>query len=253
LHMAHYGDWHTWRLTLAHPGEAAVQVFRLPRPLAPGEVGEARLLVDIRDPDGHVGNVEVRVNGVPQHGLVRAADQPGSFKHVVANLAPLRPDLDWDAVDVVPGARQWLTYVLDPAALAGIPTVTVAMRLTGAPPDGGGAITLYGDAPWGDPAAYRGPRPWVSQEAFRTLHRPRFGGRASIWRYQTYGDMRLYGGGRLTGESRSAYVTLASAGPDKGPEQRAREDDLSTDPLIQTGSYRIRLQLISRDGAEVLQ
>lgn len=251
VHLAHYGDWHTWRLTLSGPGEAAVQVFLLPRPLAPGEMARARLLVDMRDEDGRVDDLEVRVNDVPQRRLVRAARLPRSVKYVVANLAPLRPDLDWDALDVVPGMHQWLTYELDPEALAGTRTVTVSVRRTG-PPGKAGAITLFGDANWGDPAAYRGPRPWLTKEEFGALKVLQFAGRASIWRYQTYGDMRLYDGGRLAGPSRSTYVTLGPPGPDGRQAARLRADDLSTAPLVQAGSYRIRLQLISRDGVEVL-
>lgn len=242
-HLGKYRDGSTWSVALADPDQAALQVFRLPPGLVPGRVAAARLLLDVRDGDGRVDDLEVSVNGRVQGDRVRAGEMHRDLRLAAEDFAPLLRGLDWERLEVVPGMRQWLAYRLDPALLAN-GTVAVAVRPT-AVPGPSGPTRLYGDAAWGDPHDYRGPRPWLDPEVNRRLRHLRFGGRESLYRYETYGDLRLHGG-RLAGESRSTRLVHAP-----GAAAPVERRDLSDAPLRQTGSYRIRLQLVTTDGIEV--
>jgi hypothetical protein len=247
VHLAGYRDWATWRMPLRGPGEMAAQAFRLPADLGPDRVRAAHLLLDVRDADGRLDDLEVRVNGRPQRALVRPRSMPAAFRRLTRAQAPLRPGLNWDTLDAVPGMRQWLTFPLDPAALGDPRGVWVVVRRTGS---GGGATELFGEAASGDPRRYRGPRPWLpaALAASRTMVET---GRNSYWRHQTYGDMRLHGG-PLAGEAHGFRLTAASPkNPGDAPEPSRNSVDLSPDPLTQGGSYHIRLQLFTRDGEEI--
>lgn len=244
VHLGGYRDGSTWKADLADPQQAALQVFRLPPGLDPGRVAAARLLLDVRDGDGRVDDLEVTVNGRVQRDRVGAGEMHRDLRLAAEDFAPLRRGLEWDRLDVVPGMRQWLSYRLDPALLGG-GRVAVAVRPT-APPGPSGPTELYGDAAGGDPGRDRGPRPWLDPEMNRRVRVLRFSGRESLYRYETYGDLRLYGG-RLAGESRSARLVRVPGAA--APEERS---DLSAAPLRQTGRYRIRLQLVTTDGVEVI-
>ena len=71
--------------------------------------------------------------------------------------------------------------------------------------------------------------------------------RESLWKYQVTGDIRLNELIKLSGKTSSVLIT-------KGPEGVAHEnrDDLSSSLFRQSGSYNIRLQLITYDGKEYI-
>jgi hypothetical protein len=245
-HVLHYADWYSWRTPLRDPGQRVVQGFVLPPGLDWGRVAVATLQIDARDADGMLDNLEVLVNGRPQGSLIPGRLLPASYRHVEEELAPLVRGVDWTRVDVAPGLPQWLLYRLNPARLAGADRVTVSLRLKRPARSDEEVIEIGGELPGPDPDVQLGPRPWLLPPDARRLAMVPFRGRASYWRYQTYGDMRIHGGTRLVGTRVSAYVPKDGAEPVMGPD-----GDLSPAPFRQTGGYRIRLQLITTNGAEL--
>jgi hypothetical protein len=246
VHTLHYADWYSWRTPLRDPGQRIVQGFALPPGLDWGRVAAATLQIDATDADGRLDNLEVLVNGLPQGSLIPGRLLPASYRHVEEELAPLVRGVDWTQVDVAPGLPQWLLYRLDPAWLAGTDRITVSLRLKRPARSEREVIEIGGELPGPDPDVQLGPRPWLLPGDARRLAMVPFRGRASYWRYQTYGDMRIHGGTRLKGTRVSAYVPEAGAEAVLGPD-----GDLSPAPFRQTGSYRIRLQLITTTGAEL--
>ncbi|MBI5136220.1 MAG: hypothetical protein HZA24_02665 [Nitrospirae bacterium] len=239
VHLARDPGWHAWSLPLSRPGTLAVQTFLLPDGLTAEAIAVATLQLDVRDGDGRVDDLDVRLDGMPLTGPVSVAAMPGPLRFAAEQMTPLR-QVDWRTVAVVPGMRQWLTYRLPPQLLAaGAAQVSVRARAPGAD------TRLYGDLAFGNPAVAAGPRPWIApadlkRHARRLVHL----GRDSLWRYQTEGDMRLYGGTPLSGRAQSGFVP--------GPGLPKQADDLSSAPLRQGGGYRIRLQLITVDGRELI-
>ncbi len=244
VHLARYHDWHGWQVSLDRPGKVVAQRFELPDGIRWDQVLAATLQIDVLDTDGRVDDLSVRLNGRELTVPIGVDRMPTMLRFAAEQLYPLRRDTDWRSVAVVPGMRSWLSYSINPRWLDGERTVTV--RLEG---KGGRAPThVYGDLPVGAADTAPGPRPWLSPRLYQ-----RFGGkiggrmgdwgRNSLWRYQTEGDMRLYGGTPLAGRATSAFTPDADSGA-------GRTDDLSDRPFIQSGGYRIRLQLITRDGTE---
>jgi hypothetical protein len=244
VHLARFHDWSTWRLCLDRPGPMAVQRIELPPDLGWDRVSAATLQVDVVDPDGRADGLVALADGRPLKGLLRGMGGSLWWLRLAAETqAPLVRGVDWDRLNAVPGMHQWLVWRLDPAAFAGRRAVTFAVGL--APnATAADAVTLFGDEPAPD-GTDPGPRVWVIPELVEVpLAAPPIG-RAAWKRHELYGDLRIHGGTRLVGHSESRYVPDAA-------RPAFRTDDLSDAPLRQTGTYRIRLQLLTRDGRELV-
>lgn len=246
VHLARYADWYSWTATLRNPAQRVVQEITLPPWLEWGQVARATLQVDARDRDGRLGHLAVRVNGERQWRWMRGPELPFHYRLAARNLGPpVNPGLHWRALDVAPDFPQWLVYRLDPDRLRGARRLVVTVGLD-RPADGPQEYTsVAGELPGPDPDVELGPRPWLLPEDRPYLKGFPFSGRNSLWRYQTYGDMRIHGDTHLTGARRGAWVRGRGSAPAAGPGA-----DLSDAPLRQTGGWRIRLQVITRDGVE---
>lgn len=247
VHLTWFHDWYSWKLTLKRPDQVATQVIRLPDGLDPEQVAVARLHLDILDRDGKLDNLAVAVNGERLDRFIPGGELPGAYRYVVEKLAPLQPDIDWQAVDVAPDTPMWLTYPLDFSAFSPGEPLVVTVGLNRPPAHSGEFVELGGALPTGTGGVTRGPVPWLDRKMLKKMRAVPIAGRESYWRYQTYGDMRIHRTVQLAGSSASRYVT--GAGTDR---ERVATGDLSDDVMFQTGAYRIRLQLITRDGREVL-
>jgi len=246
VHAAHYMDWYTWNVSLRSPAQELSQTFVPPAGFDWAQVVAANLEIDARVPDGRLANLDVRVNGVPQTDLVRGDSMSFAYRYAIEDIAPLQPSLDWDQIDVAPNTPIWLFYKLDPHALANADQVVASVRLKHAPRSPEDAIQIFGELPSNHRMEMLGPRPRLLGGQMKLLKSVPFSGRNSLWRYQTYGDFRIHGGTWLEGDHTSAYLPETGAPLRTGPAA-----DLSDAPLLQTGSYRIRLQLITRDGREL--
>lgn len=239
VHLAHYRNWTGWSVSLDQPGKVVTQRFELPDGRDWGDVASAMVQIDVLDADGRVDDLSVQLNGRELAGPMTVARMPGMLRFAAEQLYPIHRNTDWRSVAVVPGMRYWLSYPVDPQRLADTRRVTV--RLEGG--KSAASTRIYGDLPTAGTSP--GPRPWLSPQLYQ-----RFGkalgdrGRNSLWRYQTEGDLRLYGDTPLAGRAVSGYTS--------GPGESERVDDLSDHLLIQSGGYRIRLQLITRDGTELV-
>ena len=94
-------------------------------------------------------------------------------------------------------------------------------------------------------ASYYGPRPYMGASMLHQVNQPVH--RESLWKYQTTGDIRLFDSVHLSGDTKSVYMHRDGAG-----SMREETGDLSSYPLKQSGTYNIRLQLITVDGKEII-
>ncbi len=246
VHLAWFHDWYSWKVTLKHPGQVAEQVIRLPSGLDPKRVAVARLHLDVLDRDGKLDNLTVAINGEPLDRFIPGRQLSKSYQYVVEKLAPLQLDIDWQAVDLAPDTPMWLTYPLDFSVFSPRESLIITVGLNRVPAHSGEFVDLAGALPTGAEGTIKGPVPWLDRKLLKKMRPVPFAGRGSYWRYQTYGDMRIHRTMQLSGDSESRYVT--GVGTD---HEQAAQGDLSDDLLFQTGGYRIRLQLITRDGTEL--
>ncbi|MFQ5508344.1 MAG: ArnT family glycosyltransferase [Leptospirillia bacterium] len=250
VHQALYDDWRSFGLALDHPGQRVRHEITLPPGFDWGKVVTATLQIDLRDGDGRLDDLDVRINGRPARYMVKGWQHGGVIRKLAENLNPIQPYDTWKDLHVVPGMRFWLVYRLAPDGVIGSEKVTVTLQPERVPAPGTGS-ELFGDLGAEDSGVYPGPRPWLTKAEWKMLKTIAAEGRASYWRYQTRGDMRLYGGTTLSGARRSFYAPDAPPGPE-APPPAAWRSDLSDAPLIQRGAYRILLQLITADGTEII-
>jgi hypothetical protein len=244
VHHSVYRDWQSWAVSLDEPGMQVLQRFTLPKNLTWNQVVAATVQIDLLDKDGHLDGIEVTANGSRLTDPISPANMPPPFRFAAENLSPLSRGVDFNRVAVVPGMRYWLSYWINPKALADAVPLEVRISVSDGA-DGNGDTWLYGDLALGDSGTYLGPRPWLSpllhEKGVRNLG---YSGRNSMWRYQAYGDMRIHGNMRLAGTATSHYQTADMVGP--------QSKDLSDAVLIQDGGYRVRLQVITADGRELI-
>lgn len=251
VHLARYHDWSTWRLDLRRPGQQVFQTIRLPSEVRWEEVRAATLQVDVLDPDGLADALVVLANGRKLGSPEQNFDGTRMWvKYMGESHAPLLRGVDWTRVHAVPGMHQWLVWPLDPAAFMGRRTVTFALGLAPGATEAD-AMTLFGDVPAGRYGTDPGPRVWLLPELVGGPVAMPPVGRNSLRRNAMYGDMRIYGGTRLMGRSESRYLPDAND-PATLRSLDAGHRDLSDAPLRQTGGFRIRLQLLTRDGRELV-
>jgi len=251
VHLARYHDWSTWRLTLSRPGQLAVQTIQLPPDVGWDDVSTATLQVDVVDPDGLADRLVVRADGRPLGSPLRGFEgRRLMVRFTAATQAPLVRDVEWPRLHAVPGMHQWLVWPLDPAAFAGRRVITFEVGLA---PEAtaGDAVTLFGDAPVGPDGHDPGPRVWLLPELVQVPMSAPAVGRNAMKRHELYGDLRIHGGTHRVGTARSRYIPDAAHRAAGGPDAPAAQD-LSDAPLRQTGTFRIRLQLLTKDGRELV-
>ncbi|MDH5527347.1 MAG: hypothetical protein OEY97_08595 [Nitrospirota bacterium] len=232
VHQLWFADWHAFSVTLKREGQRVEQVFTLPAGMDLSTARAVTVQIDVRDRDGSADNLVLQVDGVPSGTLVPMVDTP-AYRQVAVG----------EHKELLPGEQQWLVYRLDPRKLAGKSRLNVSLGMAGNA-DWSQRTEVFGDLPHGDPKRTQGPAPWIVPEDRALVGSSPANGRASLWRHATYGDMRLRGVTWLGGQRLSQYVSDAG--------QPSDTSDLSPALYLQPGAYRIHLQVILDNGAEVI-
>lgn len=240
VHLLAFHDWYTWRVKLRNRDQEVRKEFVLPTGFDWGKVSSATLQIDVWDKDGQVHRLDVRLNGERLNELVKLRSVSPALRAVVLHHTPMQL-ADLTRTDIAPSRRTWAVYRLRPESLQGIERLAVSVRLQGAQHQGANSTFIYGDLAHGDPDQFEGPRLWGDAKLLKEGLTLQYGARESIWRYQTYRDVRLYGNTRLIGRNESVYRE----------GKRESREDLSDAFLQQNGSFRIHVQLLTKDGREL--
>lgn len=214
--------WHQWKIRLQEQGQKVSQKIYLPDDLQ--NYRSAELKIDmISGPDRHY-DLTIKVDGE----LVRRFER-GLTGDPASYVAKRRafPIYLREEKRKLSEIKQWFTIPLDITKLKGKKTVEVEIQFSPRFTSGKNYIEIYGDYIFSsDPLLFEGPT--FSQSP----------GKLSILKYLIYDDFRLWHEINLNALVESRY----------SGEGELRENDLSTQPGIQSGRYRIFL-LLSKKAA----
>ncbi|HOO77942.1 MAG TPA: hypothetical protein PLZ73_08645 [bacterium] len=204
--------WHEWKVRLQRPGQTVRQTISLPEDLE--RYRGAELKLDLLSGPGRLYDLVVKVDGAPvrifQRGL---SPDPGSYiasrRAFPVYLREERRHLNQ--------VRQWYSVPLDIQKLRGRRELEVELEFRPAAAGADNYVELYGDYLIEGPGVFEGP---TFSQSPRDL---------SLYRYLFFDDWRLWRKWDLAAPAR------AVSGPGGG--------DLAADPGLQTGRYRILLDL----------
>jgi hypothetical protein len=231
-----YHPWMRWDAVIDKDAYVR-QEIRLPTHLVISDVVHANLQIDARYEPRFEKSIRVTVNGT----IITPLLMPQSNLRTLMSKG-YRPFLGKpNDVDLPP--PDWKLLSIPKELLLGrYIDVTISFPEN----DAEGYAIVYGSLPENSKtSSYYGPRPYLDASILQQVNRPVH--RESLWKYETTGDIRLFDSVRLSGDAKSVYVYKDGAGS-------VHEDtgDLSSHPLKQSGTYNIRLQLITADGKEII-
>ena len=218
-------SWHEWKVALSGDGQRIEQTFRLPPEV--GDVRRAFLVADVLPQLSPGAYVRVQVGEEPPVRL--GAENLGGecFRNYLSAAAAHwhgAYDLKQQQYGFQPGEmRKWLEVELAAPPASG---ETVRVALDG---EGRGQVNVYGD--------------YLSPESSSTFEGPSFDVcrlslQTSFYKADNDGDYRIWERTPRIGEATSRLLS----------NSESREEDLSGDPGLQTGRYRIFLILEHADG-----
>ncbi len=216
-------SWHQWKIRLQDRQEVIRQKIELPNDLRRYRTAELKL--DMVSGPGRQYDLTVKVDG----DVVRRFERglaPDPAAYIVSRRA--FPIYLREHKRTFPDVKQWFTIPLDITKLEGKKSIEVEVVFSPRHPASGNYVEFYGDYPFSsDPLLFEGPT--FSQSPSEL----------SLYRYLFDDDWRLWRRVSLSGPVESSYPGVG----------RVRDDDLSTEPGIQKGRYRIIL-LLSRKAPE---
>lgn len=215
--------WHGWTSRLSEPGQHVRQEIVLPEDFDLGWWRKGMLLIDMHSGPGKGYDLIVEVNGEQvmeyRNGLRIRADWWGyhyTFYPSRLEAQGRRPE----------DLRQWFVIPVDLPLLAGTDRVVVDLYLIGEAEVPGAYVDIYGDYAWTKGRIFQGPCFAVTAKDARM--------ETSIYKYSYDDDYRLDCEVELmSDESRGSYFNGT----------RWSDSDLSERPGVQSGEFRIRLQL----------
>ncbi len=224
--------WQEWHCILFSPDQKIRQTILLPDDLNVDDYDRAALMIDMFPGGGHEYDLQVTANGeVVQRyqGGIKSSEAKfdkkffGLYKSFLFDTYKLKPE----------DLRQWYEIALPPHMLRDNTRLVIECSIAGSGDPRKNHVLIFGDyQTTGDSNMYIGPC------------LPRGDEDTSLAKIMPY-----------SGDYRFERVTpLASKGTisDYYNGQEWQETDLADVRGIQSGSYRIRVELISKDGSQVV-
>lgn len=236
IHSHLYHPWQRWS-THINKNNFVRQKIMLPHDIDICNILHATMQIDMQYESRFKKSIVVTINGNNVEPLMSPQSRPRSL--IKRGMRPYFGKLDDNQLY----PQDWeLLHI--PKDLLMNKNLNITIKTS--KKDGEAYAVLYGslqndrDAP-----GYYGPRPYLDplmqEKVIKSFNRE------SIWKYQTTNDVRLYDFVPLRGNTNSDYITYGNSN-----EFKVLSDDLSLSPFSQTGSYNIRIQLIMKDGREIL-
>lgn len=216
--------WHEWSSKLSNPGQYVYQKIILPQ-FNPDKIDKLNLEIDMSS--GAIRNYDliVEVNGKVAKSFRGLPISEGKFDledfyMEIMKIIGLKPD----------ELRQWFTIPLDPGLFKGADALNVKIFLENVYPGPGNFVRIYGD--------YR-ENPYKRIEIFKGPSFALNKSEISHYKFAYSGDYRI------DTETALQNLNVYSAFFNGYVLDRA---DLSSDRGIQSGEYRVRLQLLDKEG-----
>ncbi|MEZ4649704.1 MAG: glycosyltransferase family 39 protein [Candidatus Eisenbacteria bacterium] len=249
---AEFGDpaWREWSCTLDSPEQKAVQVLFLPTNIAWRHITEAAIQVDMLAPLGSRTPVYVTVNGRRIEAYPNGLEVDDS-KFVFTDGVP--PDRRTRVLDRLAGAvdemslpegaglesiRQWFRIPIDVSEVAGRTRVRIEVGVNPAPGDRSG-IQVFGDYPTPQTGSTSAQ---VTEYFGPPLTRTQF--QVSSFKFRMMAPDRIAADYRLYQTQKLRSERVVATRVDDGRESF----DLSPAAGLQSGQYRIRLDLTLQGG-----
>jgi hypothetical protein len=218
------GTWHEWKARLSDPSMVIRQEIRLPEDIS--QFQNASLKIDMLEGPGRSYDLVVRVNeqGVKRYSGGLSVDDNNAVARNVFYRQVLQ--LQNKPAEKV---RQWFSVPIDFSFLVGRDKIYVDIAIERKNNKGNNYVDVFGDYQIAK-GFFEGP----------SLNSYKVGAKTSFAKYLIEDDFRLWDRTKIESNWSSSVFYNGSLWS---------TDDLSSDMGMQSGSYRIRLQLERGDGS----